>query len=210
MLHEHLVSVTKYRHPVLRERHISRVEEAMREVCADFETDRWNSSGEPNHVHLPVNSPAHNRDLAAGEQPQTEVSSRFMRKGVPRTAVALLASQNASDPAHISPDRSAEPRTSARSNSTSSNSNAPLRTGHSALGGLRDAVLHHRPEGRRTAPHFGSPQLPLKSNLRFQWKLRPSACRGTTHRRLWRTPAISMEIGALATARRCRMRRSWS
>jgi putative transposase len=52
-----LVFVTKYRHPVFTAVHLGRIEEIMRAVCADFETELAEFNGEANHVHLLVNFP---------------------------------------------------------------------------------------------------------------------------------------------------------
>jgi len=57
LLHAHLVFVTKYRHKVFADRHLRRMEEIMRDVCADFETELVEFNGENNHVHLLVNFP---------------------------------------------------------------------------------------------------------------------------------------------------------
>ncbi len=56
-LHAHLVFVTKYRHKVFTDRHLTRMEEIMRVVCSDFETELIEFNGETNHVHLLVNFP---------------------------------------------------------------------------------------------------------------------------------------------------------
>jgi putative transposase len=56
-LHAHLVFVTKFRHRVFGDRHLARMEEIMRAVCADFETELVEFNGENNHVHLLVNFP---------------------------------------------------------------------------------------------------------------------------------------------------------
>ena len=61
MLHAHLVFVTKYRRQVFTDRHHTRLEEIMRAVCADFETDLVECNGENNHVHLLVNFPRRSR-----------------------------------------------------------------------------------------------------------------------------------------------------
>jgi len=50
-----LVFVTKYRHKVFTDLHLKRMEEIMRAVCADFETELVEFNGENNHVHLLVN-----------------------------------------------------------------------------------------------------------------------------------------------------------
>src|SRR5512135_3420609 len=39
VLHAHLVFVTKYRHKVFADRHLTRLEEIMRSVCQDFEVE---------------------------------------------------------------------------------------------------------------------------------------------------------------------------
>lgn len=56
-LHAHLVFVTKYRHRVFSDHHLARMEEIMRDVCADFEVELVEFNGESNHVHLLVNFP---------------------------------------------------------------------------------------------------------------------------------------------------------
>jgi putative transposase len=56
-LHAHLVFVTKFRHKVFSDRHLTRMEEIMRAVCVDFETELVEFNGENNHVHLLVNFP---------------------------------------------------------------------------------------------------------------------------------------------------------
>ncbi|MFI6704784.1 IS200/IS605 family transposase [Streptomyces sp. NPDC050509] len=57
VLHSHLVFVTKYRHKVFTDAHLKRMEEIMRDVCADFECELVEFNGENNHVHLLVNFP---------------------------------------------------------------------------------------------------------------------------------------------------------
>jgi len=52
-----LVFVTKFRHPVFTGVHLERMEQIMREVCADFECELTEFNGEANHVHLLVNFP---------------------------------------------------------------------------------------------------------------------------------------------------------
>jgi putative transposase len=56
-MHVHLVFVTKFRHNVFGDRHLSRMEQIMRDVCADFEAELVEFNGENNHVHLLVNHP---------------------------------------------------------------------------------------------------------------------------------------------------------
>jgi putative transposase len=57
ILHAHLVFVTKYRHKVFGDRHLTRMEDIMRAVCADFDTELVEFNGDNNHVHLLVNFP---------------------------------------------------------------------------------------------------------------------------------------------------------
>lgn len=56
-MHAHLVFVTKYRHEVFADRHLWRMEEVMRAVCADFESELVEFNGEVDHVHLLVDFP---------------------------------------------------------------------------------------------------------------------------------------------------------
>jgi putative transposase len=57
ILHVHLVFVTKYRHPVFTARHLERMEQIMRAVCADFGAELREFNGEAEHVHLLVHFP---------------------------------------------------------------------------------------------------------------------------------------------------------
>ena len=57
ILHVHLVFVTKYRHKVFGAAHLKRMQEIMRDVCADFGAELAEFNGEPEHVHLLVNFP---------------------------------------------------------------------------------------------------------------------------------------------------------
>ncbi|GAA1534308.1 IS200/IS605 family transposase [Dactylosporangium maewongense] len=52
-----MVFVTKFRHKVFTDRHLTRMEAIMRDVCADFEAELVQFNGEDNHVHLLVNFP---------------------------------------------------------------------------------------------------------------------------------------------------------
>jgi putative transposase len=77
-----LVFVTKFRHPVFGDRHLARMEEIMRAVCADFETELVEFNGENNHVHLLVNFPP-KVALAKLVNSLKGVSSRRMRQEFP-------------------------------------------------------------------------------------------------------------------------------
>lgn len=82
VLHAHLVFVTKYRHNVFGDRHLKRMEEIMRAVCADFETELAEFNGETNHVHLLVNFPP-KVALSKLVNSLKGVSSRRMRQEFP-------------------------------------------------------------------------------------------------------------------------------
>ena len=49
--------MTKYRHKVFTDRHLARLDEILRAVRVDFETELVEFNGENNHVHLLVNFP---------------------------------------------------------------------------------------------------------------------------------------------------------
>ena len=55
ILHVHLVFITKYRHNVFGAAHLERMQEIMRDVCADFGAELAEFNGQSNHVHLLVN-----------------------------------------------------------------------------------------------------------------------------------------------------------
>lgn len=57
VMHIHLVFVTKFRHRVLRDRHLIRMEEIAREICQGLNCELVEFNGESNHVHLLVNYP---------------------------------------------------------------------------------------------------------------------------------------------------------
>ncbi|TVZ02277.1 IS200/IS605 family transposase [Trebonia kvetii] len=82
ILHAHLVFVTKYRHQVFGNEHLVRLEEVMRDVCADFEVKLEEFNGESNHVHLLVNFPP-KVALSKLVNSLKGVSSRRMRQEFP-------------------------------------------------------------------------------------------------------------------------------
>ncbi|ROO61368.1 putative transposase [Micromonospora sp. Llam0] len=56
-MHVHLVFVTKFRHTVFDDRHLTRMEPIMRDVRRDFEAELVEFNGGHNHVHLLVDHP---------------------------------------------------------------------------------------------------------------------------------------------------------
>jgi putative transposase len=85
VLHAHLVFVTKFRHRVFTGTHLTRLEEIMGSVCADFETELREFNGEDNHVHLLVNFPP-KVALSKLVNSLKGVSSRRMRQEFPELA----------------------------------------------------------------------------------------------------------------------------
>jgi putative transposase len=85
VLHAHLVFVTKFRHRVFTGEHLTRLQEIMRSVCADFETELREFNGEDNHVHLLVNFPP-KVALSKLVNSLKGVSSRRMRQEFPDLA----------------------------------------------------------------------------------------------------------------------------
>ncbi len=82
MLHAHLVFVTKFRHPVFTGTQLERMEQIMRDVCADFDTELAEFNGEADHVHLLVHFPP---KVAVSKLVNSlkGVSSRRMRQEFP-------------------------------------------------------------------------------------------------------------------------------
>lgn len=70
---------------MLTDRHLTRSEEIMRMVCADFETELVELNGEPDHGHILVNSPP---KVAISKLVNSlkGVSSRRMRQEFPELA----------------------------------------------------------------------------------------------------------------------------
>ncbi|WP_406041254.1 IS200/IS605 family transposase [Micromonospora sp. NBC_00898] len=85
LLHAHLVFITKFRHKVFADRHLTRLEEIMRDVCADFEVELTEFNGEGEHVHMLVNYPP---KVAVSRLVNSlkGVSSRRMRQEFPELA----------------------------------------------------------------------------------------------------------------------------
>ena len=107
-MHVHLVFVTKFRHKVFGDRHLSRIEQIMRDVCADFEAELVEFNGENNHVHLLVNFPP---KVAVSKLVNSLKgdSSRRLRQEFPDLVRHYWRGQR-SGPARTSPGRSAAHR----------------------------------------------------------------------------------------------------
>jgi putative transposase len=81
-MHVHLVFVTKFRHDVFADRHLTRMEAIMRDVCADFEAELVEFTGGHNHVHLLVDFPP-KVAVARPVNSLKGVSSRRLRQEFP-------------------------------------------------------------------------------------------------------------------------------
>ena len=81
-MHVHLVFVTKFRHKVFADRHLTRMEAITRDVCADFEAELVEFNGANNHVHLLVNFPP-KMAVARLVNSLKGVSSRRLRQEFP-------------------------------------------------------------------------------------------------------------------------------
>nr|AYP71327.1 transposase IS200-like protein [Nonomuraea sp.] len=77
--------MTKFRHRVFTDTHLTRLEEIMRTVSADFETDLAEFNGANNHVHPLVNFPP-KIALSKLVNSLKGVSSRRMRQEFPEPA----------------------------------------------------------------------------------------------------------------------------
>ncbi|MEV5414516.1 IS200/IS605 family transposase [Thermopolyspora sp. NPDC052614] len=84
-LHAHLVFVTKFRHRVFAGVHLERMEQIMRDVCADFECELAEFNGEGSHVHLLVRFPP-KVALSRLVNSLKGVSSRRLRQEFPELA----------------------------------------------------------------------------------------------------------------------------
>ena len=104
VMHAHLVFVTKYRHEVFKDVHLTRMEEIMRDVCTDFETELVEFNGEANHVHLLVNFPP-KVALSKLVNSLKGVSSRRLRQEYPELVQHYWRAPPA-DPAKYEPDHS--------------------------------------------------------------------------------------------------------
>jgi putative transposase len=81
----HLVFAAKVRHQVFTDRHLSGLEEIMRDVCADFQAELVEFNGEGEQVHLLVNFPP-KMAVAKLVNSLQGVSSRRMRTEFPELA----------------------------------------------------------------------------------------------------------------------------
>jgi putative transposase len=56
-MHAHLAFLTKFRHQVFTDRHLTRRQAIMPDVCQDFQAQPVEYNGDNNHVHRLINYP---------------------------------------------------------------------------------------------------------------------------------------------------------
>jgi putative transposase len=103
-----LVFVTKYRHPVFTDAHLSRLEDIFQAVCADFGCDLVEYNGEAEHVHLLVTY-LPTVQLSRLVNSLKGVSSRRLRQEFPERP-GITGGPDGCGPAPTSPAASAVPR----------------------------------------------------------------------------------------------------
>lgn len=123
VLHAHLVFVTKYRHQVFIAAHLEPLEQIMRDVCADFETELAEFNGESSHVHLLANFPP-KAALSRLVNRLTGVSSRRMRQEFPAWP-GLTGGRTGCGPGPTSPDRPAAHRSASCTSTWNSRTGPP-------------------------------------------------------------------------------------
>lgn len=74
--------MTKSRHKVFTDRHLTRMEAITRDVCHDFETELAEFNGQDNHIHLLITYPP-KVALSKLANSLKGVSSRRMRHEFP-------------------------------------------------------------------------------------------------------------------------------
>ena len=67
-MHVHVVFVTKFRHKVFTDRHLTRGQQIMRDVCRDFEAELVEFNSDNNHSRIDVQKSFRPR-LPAGQPP---------------------------------------------------------------------------------------------------------------------------------------------
>src|SRR4029453_5765628 len=131
--HAHLVFVTKYRHPVFTDAHLSRLEAIFRRSALTSVATCWSATGRRSTSTCSSPTPP-TAQLSRLVNPLKGVSSRRLRQEFPELARALLAAQTAVVPLLLRRQRRRCP--AERPTATSSSSADPTTT------------IHLRPEGR--------------------------------------------------------------
>lgn len=98
-MHVHLVFVTKYRHKVFTDEHLTTLERIFADVCASFNCRLEEFNGETNHVHLLVSFPP-TVELSRLVNSLKGVSSRYMRRDYPELAQHYWRAQRLWSPSY--------------------------------------------------------------------------------------------------------------
>jgi putative transposase len=142
--HAHLVLVTKHRQQVFTAAHLQRLEQIMRDVCADSGTGLTAFNGQSSHVH-PLASFPPTATSSPGQQAPRAPRHAGCGQEFPRLGPALLAAWTGYGPGRTSPDRPA-PRSASCTSTSNSRTSPP---------DLSSGPPPPRPEGRRTSGHPG-------------------------------------------------------
>ena len=105
--------MTKLRHQVFTDTHLTRMEEIMRDVCADFETELTEFNGADNHVHLLVNFPP-KVALSKLVNSLKGVASRRMRQEFPDLAAHYYRTSKLWSGSYFAGERGRRPLASVR------------------------------------------------------------------------------------------------
>ena len=73
LMHVHLVFVTRYRRQIFDHDATEKLRTYFSNVCADFEAERVEMDGEPDHVHLLITLSSQTGDIQSGKQPQRRI-----------------------------------------------------------------------------------------------------------------------------------------
>jgi putative transposase len=147
IMHVHVVSVTKYRHPVFTARHLEPMEQIMRDVCADSGAELAEFSGEAEHVHLLVNFPP-TVAISRLVNSLKGVSSRRPRQELPGLRRHYWRAKRLWSGSYFAGSVGGPPSPSCAS--TLSSRNVPPDR-------LTSGRLHHQPEGRQLVATLAAP-----------------------------------------------------
>ncbi len=73
LMHVHLVFVTRYRRQIFGYDATEKTRTYFSNVCADFEAERVEMDGEPDHVHLLIPLSSQTGDIQSGKQLQRRI-----------------------------------------------------------------------------------------------------------------------------------------
>ncbi len=145
--------MTKFRHEVFADRHLSRMEAIMRDVCRDFQAELVEFNGENDHVHLLVNHPP-KMAVARLVNSLKGVSSRRLRQEFPDLVPHYYRANKLWSGSYFAGTVGGAPLSAVRQ--YIDQQNRPTQGTARTLPAHPSAGLHPRPEDRSTGPHSGS------------------------------------------------------